>query len=182
MIRKMIWGLVLGGMLIACQHKQPDQDFLISKQQIGALTPQTTVSQVQSVFKNDSVVNENTSQLYSNGNEVVVYTPQGDILLRLKPRVAFDSTSTIASVEVIDSRFQTEDGLRVGANFDLLKKNYKISRIENILGAVLVFVDEMNIYVSIDKKEILNPKELGNTIKLSQIKNDAKIKHLWLTW
>lgn len=182
MQRSVVGGLVLLFILVSCGKEVVKPEFLISKAQIGLLTPKTTLKQIQSVFKTDSVVNENTSPYFSNGNEVVVYGNEGQVLLRLTPKIKFDSTSTITRVDVVDTLFKTEAGLGIGSPFELLKTNYKISRIENILGAVLVFVDEMNFYVSIDKNDVLKPNKLGERIKVSQIKDEAKIEHMWLTW
>lgn len=166
----------------ACQNNSQNEKFLITKNQIGNLTKDTQVRQLDSVFAQDSIVNKNTVKRFSNGNEIVVYKENGNELLRLQPVKKFDSTSTIASVEVMDTIFKTKHGLGKGSKFKTLKANYKISRIENTLGAAVIFIDEINAYVAINKKDILKPTEMGTQIKTSQIKNDAKIKHFWLGW
>jgi len=173
-------GLVL--VLGACQKEKKDNTYLIDKNRIGNLTKDIQVYQLDSVFAGDSVVNKNNSKEFSRGNEIVVYQKGGKPLLRLYPAKSFDSTSTISGVEVIDTIFKTDKGLGKGSRFEVLKTNYSISRIENTLGTAMVFVDDLNMYVNIDKKDILEPTGMGVKIKSSQIKNGAVIRHLWLDW
>lgn len=168
--------------LVSCQKNEKDKNFLISKNQIGLLTKDTHVSQLDSVFVGDSVVNKNTSKRFSESNEIVVYDKEGQELLRLQPAKKFDSSSTITNVEIMDTIYKTAKGLGKGSPFKVLKTNYTISRIENILGAAVIFIDELNAYVVIDKKDILEPTQMGAKIKTNQIKNEARIKHFWLGW
>jgi len=46
----------------------------------------------------------------------------------------------------------------------------------------MVFIDDLNIHLDIDKREISEPKGMDAKIKSSQIKNKAKVKYLWLDW
>jgi len=166
----------------ACQKEAQDQRYLITKDQIGYLTKDIQVYQLDSVFAEDSVVNKNNSKQFSRGNEIVIYKKGGGELLRLYPAKRFDSTSTISSVEVIDTIFKTDKGLGKGSEFEVLETNYSVSRIENTLGAAMVFVDELNMYFNVDKKDITEPTGMNVEIKPSQIKKHARLKHLWLDW
>ncbi len=174
--------LFIGLLLGACQSQAPNAQYLITKNSVGKLTKDTQVYQLKSLFANDSVVAQKASGVFSGEGKIVVYAKGGKELLRLKPIKSFDSTSTIASVEVLDAAYKTADGLGRGSYFKVLKSNYDISRIENIFGAAMVFVDEMNLYVTINKDDILKPTQMGTKIKTSQIKEDAKIQHLWVYW
>lgn len=166
----------------ACQQEAKDQRYLITKDQIGNLTKDVQIYQLDSIFAEDSVVNKNNSKQFSSGNEIVIYKKGGGELLRLYPAKRFDTTSTISSIEVIDTIFKTDKGLGKDSRFEVLETNYSVSRIENTLGAAMVFVDELNMYFNVDKKEITPPTERGTKIKASQIKKNARLKHLWLDW
>lgn len=168
--------------LSACQNETKDERYLIAKDQIGNLTKDIQIYQLDSVFAEDSVVNRNNSKRFSRGNEIVVYKKGGGELLRLYPAKRFDTTSTISSVEVIDTIFKTDKGLGKGSKFEVLETNYSVSRVENTLGAAMVFVDELNMYFNVDKKEINEPTGMNVKIKPSQIKKNAHLKHLWLDW
>ncbi len=174
--------LSLAVLLGACQKNDKDSQYLITKNSIGNLTPSTPVYQLDSIFAKDSVVRVNTSEGFSAGKEIKIFNSAGQLMLRLQPVEDFDSTSTIANIEVIDTLYHTKHGLGKGSRFKTLKANYNISRIENIVGAAVVFVDELNAYVIIDKEDILAPKGMGVKIKTSQIKEEALIRHFWIGW
>lgn len=168
---------------VACQNEEKDQRYLITKDQVGGLTSTTKVSELKAVFAEDSVVNTGVNPgRFSSGTEIIVYKKSGEELLRLQPSKAFDSTSTISSIQVIDTIFQTKEGLGRGSNFEILRSNYDISRIENTGRTATIFLDELNIYVTVDKKDIREPTQMGAKIKTSQIKDKAKIRHLWVDW
>jgi hypothetical protein len=63
-------------------------------------------------------------------------------------------------------------------------KDYNISRIENTLNAAVVFLDEINAYITIDKKEL--PSDLrydtDSKIRASQIPDEARIKYFMIYW
>lgn len=168
--------------MFSCQKDAKDERFTITKDRIGNLTKDIKISQLDSVFTGDSVVNKNNSKEFSRGNEIIVYQKGGRELLRLYPVKNFDSSSTIAGVEVKDTIFKTEKGLGKGSRFEIIRENYTINRVENTLGTAMVFIDELNMYVNIDKKYIAEPTGLEDKIRASQIKNRAPVKHLWLDW
>lgn len=105
-------------------------------------------------------------------------------MLMLAPVQSFDSTSTIGNIRIIDKRFKTETGLGVSSTFKDILSNYDISRIENTLDAAVVFIDKINAYVTIDKKN-LSEKFQNNTstsIEISDIPETAPIKYFWIGW
>lgn len=180
---KLLFALLIMIAFTACQKDEQDTRYLITKNRIGDLTKDTRISQLKTVFSEDSLVQGNSAAgSLSGGDEITVYKKGGQELLRLQPATDFDTTSTISSVQVVDTIYKTEDGLGRGSDFEVLESNYNISRIENTLGTAMVFVDELNIYVDIDKEDILEPTEMGAKIKTSQIKDNAEIKRLWLDW
>lgn len=179
---KLILLFIAAGLFVSCQNEKPDQEYLITKSRVGKLTEGIRVNQLDSVFAGDSVVMENNSRRFSGRNEITIYKKGGKELLRLHPAESFDSLSNITSVEILDTLYKTEKGLGKNTTFELLRTNYNISRIENTLGTALVFIDDLNMYVDIDKKDIAEPTEMGVKIKASQIKNSAKIKHIWVDW
>ena len=102
----------------------------------------------------------------------------------LEPLQEFDSTSTIGYIRVLDPRYKTKSGLSTQSTFKDIMEDYNISRIENTLNAAVVFLDEINAYITIDKKEL--PADLrydtDSKIRASQIPDDAKIKYFMIYW
>ena len=175
--------LMITGIFISCQEEQ--DPFLISANSVGPLTKDIKINQLDSVFAQDSIVKQvNNSELYSKGNEIELYDTQGQKLLLIEPVQAFDSTSTVGFIQVLDSRYKTAKGLGKESTFKDIIENYNISRIENTLSAAVIFIDELNVYVTIDKKQL--PVELRydtqSRIQASQIPDDAKIKYFMIDW
>lgn len=169
--------------LVSCsEEKDP---FLIDQNQIGVLTRDIKVNQLDSVFAQDSLVRQvNEGEFFRNTNEIKIYDKNGDFLLLLEPVQAFDSTSTIGFVQIMDPRFHTKKGLNLNSTFKDIVENYSISRIENTLNSAVVFIDELHAYITIDKKELPPELRYNNAIKISpsQIPNDAQFKYFMVSW
>ena len=159
--------------------------YLISKNSIGLLTDSTQVKDIESIYANDSVVKRIGGYEFTGGNnDIEIYDKAGNTLLILSPKQALDSTSTITTIKVIDQRFKTEKGLNSSSTFGDIKNNYTISSIQNTLRNVVVFVNGINGFFSIDKKEL--PAELrfdmNKKIEAINIPDTAKIKYFMIGW
>lgn len=181
-MKKIIFPL-LAIFLVACEKE--DDPFLITQNSVGLLTKEVRVNELDSIYAHDSVVKEVTeSEYFNTTNEIKVFDETGKQMLLLEPVQAFDSTSTIGYIQVMDPRFQTTKGLGIASTFKDIVENYSISRIENTLSAAVIFIDELNIYITIDKKEL--PAELRydteTKIQATQIPDDAKFKYFMIGW
>lgn len=177
--------ILLTPLLFASCNSDEDDPFLITASQVGVLKKDTKINQLDSLYANDSVVTiRSGSQQLSSTDEVKIYEKGGKPLLALEPLQEFDSTSTIGYIRVLDPRFETKAGLNTKSTFKDIVENYNISRIENTLSSAVVFLDEINAYVTIDKKEL--PSSLrydtDSKIRASQIPDDAKIKYFMIYW
>lgn len=183
MRKSLLFLLLTSSIFISCQKEQ--DPFLITANSIGKLTKDVQIKQLDSVFAQDSIVKlVNEGELYKSNNEIEVYDKKGKKLLLLEPVQAFDSTSTVGFIQVLDPRFKTLKGLNSESTFKEIVENYNISRIENTLSAAVIFIDNLNIYVTIDKKQL--PAELRydtqTRIQASQIPDDARIKYFMIDW
>ncbi len=175
--------LLTAGIYSSCEKEQ--DPFLISANSVGHLTKEVQIKDLDSVFAKDSIVKQvNEGELYKTNNEIEVYDKKGKKMLLLEPVQAFDSTSTVGFVQVLDPRFKTAKGLNTESTFKDIVENYNISRIENTLSAAVIFIDDLNIYVTIDKKQL--PADLRydtqKRIQASQIPDAAKIKYFMIDW
>ncbi len=176
--------LVLALGFTSCQSDESDP-FLITKDQVGDIKKDHKINQLDSIFSNDSLVRETSgSEELRSTDEIRVFEKDGTPLLRLEPLQEFDSTSTIGYIRVLDSRYQTKKGLSTNSTFKDIVENYSISRIENTLNSAVIFLEDINIYITIDKKEL--PSSLrydtDSRIRASQIPDDAKIKYFMVYW
>lgn len=169
----------------ACKTEKPIDPFLISKQNIGLLTDSTQVRELDIVFANDSIVKHIGGDEFTGKiNDIEVYEKGGKHLLTLSATEALDTTATISTVKIIDGRYKTEKGLHKLSTFKDIKDNYTISKIRNTLKNVVVFIDEANVYVSIDKKELPTAFQfdMNKTIEAKDIPDTAKIKYFMVGW
>ncbi|MEZ4795838.1 MAG: hypothetical protein R2785_01600 [Flavobacteriaceae bacterium] len=170
--------------LLASCSQAPDKN-LITKQSIGLLTDSTQVRDLSLVFPNDSIVMLNESNVFTSANnDIEVYEKSGAKLLILTPKQALDSTSTIKSIIINSDRYKTAKGLNTKSTFKTIKDNYKISSIQNTIRNIVVSVNEINAFFTIDKNEL--PAELrfdtNQKIEAIQIPNEAKIKRFYMQW
>ncbi|MBT8305050.1 MAG: hypothetical protein KJP09_11310, partial [Bacteroidia bacterium] len=80
LIALLVFALVFG----SCE--QPQDPFLIQKQNIGMLTDSTQVRELETIYKNDSVVRFIGGDEFTGGiNTIDIYEKGGDKLLELTP-------------------------------------------------------------------------------------------------
>lgn len=169
--------------LVGCEKKQ--DPFLISAKSIGLLTDSTQVNELKNIYKNDSLVfRTDDNQFIGNRNDIEVFDKEGKPLLVLTPSKVSDSTATIKTIKILDSRFKTVKGITSASTFGDIKNNYKISSIQNTLKNVVVFINSIDAFITIDKKEL--PAELqfdlNAKIEAVQIPDKAKIKYFMIGW
>jgi hypothetical protein len=172
-------------LLMNCTQDKPIDPFLIQKQQIGLLTDSTTIKELDAVFSSDSVVRYIAGDEFAGSiNIIEVYAKGGKKLLDLSPKEVLDSTSVISTVRIIDERYKTEKAISVLSTFGELKSAYKISKIDNLLNAVVISVNEINASFTIDKKELPASLrfDMDLTIDPLQIPDKAKIKYFMIHW
>ncbi|TYA59674.1 hypothetical protein [Formosa maritima] len=183
-MKKSLFSLAILTLLFISCNKEQDP-FQISKQHIGLLTDSTQVKDLKAVFDNDSVVVRlHDNEFTFNRTDIDIFDKTGKLLLTLTPKTVKDSTSTIETVKVLDSRFKTDKGLNTKSTFRDINNNYKISSIQNTLKNVVVFINDINAFITIDKKEL--PAELqfdmNAKIEAIQIPEKAKIKYFMIGW
>ncbi|WP_299778542.1 hypothetical protein [uncultured Formosa sp.] len=183
-MKKSIFSLAMVAITcFSCSTK--NENFSIAKNSIGNLTSTTQVKDLETVFKNDSIVKfVPGGEFTASINEIEIFEKGGTKLLTLTPETIMDSTSVIQTVQVFDSRFTTEKGLSSISTFKDIQGHYKISSIDNLINSIVVSVDELSASFTIDKKELPSNLRFDMTlhIEASQIPDTAKIKYFFLNW
>ncbi len=184
MYKKALLVLGLCASITSCTSDE-ENPYLITSQQVGALKKEIKINQLDSIFKNDSIVRQTSGpQEFRSTDEIKIFSEDGEALLSLEPLQEFDSTSTIGYIRILDPRYETKNGLTVKSTFKDIVANYNISRIENTINSAVIFIDEINAYITIDKDQL--PTNLrydtDSKIMASQIPDDAKIKYFMIYW
>ena len=154
--------------------------FKIEKGKVGLISTLTTVKDLETIFKNDSIVRNLSegalgSNYFQDDDEYLVFEKGGKHLLTIVPKEQLDSTSTIKSIEIHDNRFKTELGISLKSNFSEINVSNSI-RPESTLQSVTLFLDELNATITIDKSELGIKDFISQKISLEQIPDLAKIK------
>ncbi|WP_339894376.1 hypothetical protein [uncultured Algibacter sp.] len=181
---KSILGLIIITFLFNCCKKEQNP-FEISKQHIGLLTDSTQVKDLKSVYVNDSIVKFiGGDEFTGNINNIEIFEKGGKKLLTLTPKQSLDSTSTIASIRILDERYKTNKNISAISTFKDLKANYKISRISNLINSIVIAVDEINANFTIDKKELPANLRFDMDLKFeaTHIPEHAKVKYFFISW
>lgn len=183
-MKYLIFALILSITLLTSCSNEKDP-FKISPNNIGNLNDSTQVKDLKMVFANDSIVTTDPDNVFSgNTNDIHVYEKGGKQLLILSPTKAKDSSATIKTVRIIDGRYKTPKGLHTNSTFKSIRDNYKISSIQNTLIDVIVSVNDINAYFTIDKKELPPEMRLDMSLDIEaiHIPDDAKIKNFFIQW
>lgn len=184
MIKRSILSLVIISLgIVSCTN---NNKFMLDKGMVGEITTTTTVSDLDEIFKNDSIVKKLSEgalgdNYFQDDDTYLIYEKGGKHLLTIVPKEQLDSTSTIKSIEIHDSRYNTKLGINLNSRFSEINSNYAV-RPETTLQSVTLFLDELNATIAIDKEELgLRDFAMSQRVSLEQIPDLAKIK-LFIIW
>lgn len=155
---------------------------IVEKNRVGVITTSTKINELLDLFKKDSLVSnlvsdESKSSYFFNSDEYVVYSKNGKKLLVITPMDSNDSISKVKSVQLFDASYKTEKGLSLSSNFKEIAQNYRINKVEATLTSAMLFIDELNATIALDKKDLGISPFSKEDITLSQIPDNAKIKY-----
>ncbi len=171
--------------LLFIQCKEEINPFLISNDSVGTLTRGMTIKEIDSTFAKDSIVKlyAQNEELPTQG-EVEIYEKNGTKLVSISPVTNNDPDALISNFQFFDPRYKTDKGLNLSSTFKDIKANYKISNIETTISTVVIFLEDNDLFINIDKNELpenfrYNPNLV---IDITNIPDEAKIKYFMLSW
>jgi len=176
-MKKFVSLLAVCFLIISCA--KPDRVIALNK--VGVINNQTTVEELPSLFKNDSIVSRLSEGDLGNINTYVldndthlVYQKGGKLLLSISPINPLDSVSKIKSVTVFNELYQTKSGISVNSSFNDVNINHNIEQLEASFNLVTVFVKDINTTFTMDKEALgIKAFTLGAVDK-AQVPNDSK--------
>lgn len=138
-----------------------NKDFMVAKNQIGKLNSKTTVLEIESLFKNDSVVKRLSEGLLGfqgaytqDDDKYLIYAADGKHLLTITPKEPLDSLSTIRFVDVYDERYKTKDGIGLSSTFEEINLWTTIDKIETTFTKATLYLTTLNATMTLDKKDL----------------------------
>jgi len=180
--KKTIYIVLVSFLFIQCAK---ENQYLIKKGKVGYLTRETTVLDLNNIFKNDSIVSnlslensENENKIFSvDDDEYEIFSAKGDKLLEIAPTKQNDSSSKIKSIQIFDRNYKTDKGISLQSTFKDINENYMVNNVETTLTSATLFIDELNATIAIDKKELGLNSFSREEITIDQIPDIAKIKY-----
>ena len=183
MLKKII--AIVSVTLLFIECKEEINPFLISNDSVGTLTRGMTIKEIDSTFAKDSIV-----KLYAQNEEmptqgeVEIYEKNGTKLVSISPVTNNDPDALISNFQFFDPRYKTDKGLNLSSTFKDIKANYKILNIETTISTVVIFLEDNDLFINIDKNELpenfrYNPNLV---IDITNIPDEAKIKYFMLSW
>ncbi len=183
MLKKII--AIVSVTLLFIECKEEINPFLISNDSVGALTRGMTIKKIDSIFAQDSIVKlyAQNEELPTQG-EVEIYDKNGTKLVSISPVTNNDPDALISNFQFFDPRYKTDKGLNLSSTFKDIKANYKILNIETTISTVVIFLEDNDLFINIDKNELpenfrYNPNLV---IDITNIPDEAKIKYFMLSW
>lgn len=172
-MKRIITLILLSLILIQCDS---GKDLLIAKNKLGEINKNTTIAELEELFKNDSIVRlpENAPIFY----KYKIYSKDGIQLLTLNMDYNRDSIKGIENIKIFDVKYKTDRGLSTLSTFKDVVNNYTINKIEPSFSSATVFVDEINATLALDKKDLKIDEFDMRKISKDQIPDMAKIKYI----
>ena len=178
----LLWAVGSALLVIGCSRS--DKRFLITDISVGNLTKETKISQLDSLYKNDSLVKTSIEGefRYISDERFLVYEKggEGKQLLELTPAIPLEGESQhIQGVQIMDERFATAEHISLNSTFADIKKVYKDFDFEQLISTVIV-MPKGSLYFAFAKEDLLPAVDDAYTIE--SIPETAKVKRLMISW
>ncbi len=172
--------LLISLIFLQCAKENP---YIIEKGKVGVLDNKTTIHELASIFKNDSIVSSTISEddkeksLPWANDEYLIFSKNGKKLLEIVPTTQNDSLSGIKSIQVFHAKYKTKSGISLQSTFKEINENYLVNKVENTLTSAMLYIDELNATIAIDKKDLGISNFSREEISINQIPDLAKVKY-----
>lgn len=174
-MKKLFGLLFLSILLVQCGQ---GNDTLIAKNQLGKINKNTSIEELDKLFKNDSIQkNPQDSELV---REYKVFGTNGKVDLTFVTRIQNDSIKGLDLVKIYGPQYATEKGISTISTFRNIADAYSIDKIEPSFSAAILFIDEINATISLDKKDLGLDEFNMNDIRQDQIPDEAGIRYITL--
>ena len=169
-----IFGFLLALLLVQCAG----ENTIIGKKQLGEITHSTSIEELDRIFKNDSV--EKLPEGEDLVREYKVFDASGSPALIFVTRVENDSLKALEHVKIYSPEYATEKGISTASTFKDVTAQYSIDEIEPSFSSAILFIDEINATISLDKKDLKIDEFDMREIRQDQIPDLASIMYITL--
>ena len=179
-----ICGVALSALVfVQCETKQ--DPFTVSQDRVGIITKDIQMKQLDSIFKMDSIVQlSSITKTLGTQGEVDIYEKGGKKLMRISPHDETDPNSKIENIILFDDRYKTDKGLSINSTFKEVKDNYTVKNVQTTLNAVVVFLEDSDVFITIAKDQLPANARYDPSLKIEAnfIPDTATFKYVMIGW
>lgn len=160
--------------------------FLVTENSVGIFKKGMTINEViQMVPKRQIKKKVGYGEFEDDTyDDYEIYDKENQHILTMTPLTQNDSNSTINRVLIIDNRFRTESGISVESTYSELIKSYKVTDYSPDLEHIVLSVEQIGAWFSIEKTELEKGwwDEKTKRIDKTKIPSDSHFDSFVIWW
>lgn len=164
----------------------PEESFLIARNQIGPIQRGMTVKQLRALLPENRIKKLASREELSSetADNYYIYGDSTQLLFIISPQRKNDETSRISRVIVKDNRFHTRSGIGLHSTLGEIRKAYPQSEIVPAVDDIVLYIRELDANFEIDDTG-LSPTIWNSTtgkIEIDSIPPTTAITDLSIVW
>ena len=185
-IMQSIYFFFLIVLTVSCSNNKSDnKEFLVTENSVGIFIKGMTVKDFLELVPTDQIKKDVDIDDYGNSyDDYKYYDTNQKHLLTLTPKNQDDDNSKIHRVLIIDKSYKTKDSIGLSSTYADLKNHYEITDISPDLEHIVLQVDELNAWFSINKSQLLENwwNDNKKKIEASKIPDSATFDSFVIWW
>ena len=174
-MKRIVFIGVLMAIISSCSS---NKEFEITEDSIGLISKTTLLSEIETLYAQDSVVVNGSS---NSIEKIEVYQNQS-LLFSLSPKT--ENPEQIGTVKVEDARFKIKgSGISLSSTFQEIQSEMEIDKIIPTAMSASIFVKNSPFLFAIDKSNLPESIKYGfDPIEKTQVTESTPIKYFFISW
>lgn len=174
-MKRIVFIGVLMAIISSCSS---NKEFEITEDSIGLISKTTLLSEIETLYAQDSVVVDGAS---NSIDKIEVYRSQ-NLLFSLSPKT--ENPEQIGTVKVEDPRFKIKgSGISLSSTFQEIQSEMEIDKIIPTAMSASIFVKNSPFLFAIDKSNLPESIKYGfDPIEKTQVTESTPIKYFFISW
>ena len=174
-MKRIVFIGVLMAIISSCSS---NKEFEITEDSIGLISKTTLLSEIETLYAQDSVVVNGSS---NSIEKIEVYQNQS-LLFSLSPKT--ENPEQIGTVKVEDPRFKIKgSGISLSSTFQEIQSEMEIDKIIPTAMSASIFVKNSPFLFAIDKSNLPESIKYGfDPIEKTQVTESTPIKYFFISW
>ena len=167
-----------GVLMVIISSCSSNKEFEITEDSIGLISKTTLLSEIETLYAQDSVVVDGAS---NSIDKIEVYRDQ-NLLFSLSPKT--ENPEQIGTVKVEDARFKIKgSGISLSSTFQEIQSEMEIDKIIPTAMSASIFVKNSPFLFAIDKSNLPESIKYGyDPIEKTQVTESTPIKYFFISW